>query len=157
MFSIKFGAVLLCAGTLVLAGCEHMGDKEATGTVVGGVAGALAGSQFGKGDGRLVTTALGALVGAGIGGSVGNSMDETDRLKSQAAFNNAAAAPVGKSITWYNEENGNHGSVVATREGRANDGAYCREFQQNVVVAGKEQQAYGTACRQPDGTWKIVK
>jgi len=23
------------------------------------------------------------------------------------------------------------------------------------MIAGKEQQTYGTACRQPDGTWKV--
>lgn len=32
----------------------------------------------------------------------------------------------------------------------------CREFQQNVVIDGKRQQAHGTACRQPDGSWRIV-
>jgi len=25
-----------------------------------------------------------------------------------------------------------------------------------VIVGGQEEQAYGTACRQPDGSWKIV-
>jgi surface antigen len=35
-------------------------------------------------------------------------------------------------------------------------GAYCREFQQTVTIGGKTESAYGTACRQPDGTWKVV-
>ncbi|MBM3487164.1 MAG: hypothetical protein FJX67_11125 [Alphaproteobacteria bacterium] len=34
--------------------------------------------------------------------------------------------------------------------------AYCREFQREVVIAGVPQQAYGTACWQPDGSWKFV-
>jgi surface antigen len=34
-------------------------------------------------------------------------------------------------------------------------GTYCREFQSNVVIGGKDEKAYGTACRQPDGSWKI--
>ena len=33
----------------------------------------------------------------------------------------------------------------------------CREFQQTIVVNGEQQQGYGKACRQPDGTWKIVE
>ena len=33
----------------------------------------------------------------------------------------------------------------------------CREFQQTIVVNGQEQPGYGKACRQPDGTWKIVE
>ena len=36
------------------------------------------------------------------------------------------------------------------------DGTYCREFQQTVTVGGRTEEAYGTACRQPDGSWKIV-
>lgn len=32
----------------------------------------------------------------------------------------------------------------------------CREFQETVMIGGKPQKAYGTACRQPDGTWKRV-
>lgn len=32
----------------------------------------------------------------------------------------------------------------------------CREFQQKILIDGKEQSAYGTACRQPDGSWRVV-
>jgi surface antigen len=39
---------------------------------------------------------------------------------------------------------------------QAANGTYCREYQQEITVGGKEQQSYGTACRQPDGTWKIL-
>jgi hypothetical protein len=33
---------------------------------------------------------------------------------------------------------------------------YCREYQNVAVVDGKPVKSYGTACRQPDGSWKIV-
>lgn len=36
-------------------------------------------------------------------------------------------------------------------------GQYCREFQSTVLVGGVPQQSYGTACQQPDGTWRIVR
>jgi hypothetical protein len=36
------------------------------------------------------------------------------------------------------------------------DGQYCREYTRNIVVGGKQQKAYGNACMQPDGRWKIV-
>ena len=36
-------------------------------------------------------------------------------------------------------------------------GAYCREYQQEIVVGGRVQQGYGRACRQPDGSWKVVQ
>jgi hypothetical protein len=32
----------------------------------------------------------------------------------------------------------------------------CREFQQSIVVDGQPQDAYGTTCQQPDGTWKVM-
>lgn len=32
----------------------------------------------------------------------------------------------------------------------------CREFQKTVTIGGKPQQAYGTMCQQPDGSWKTV-
>lgn len=31
---------------------------------------------------------------------------------------------------------------------------YCREYQTAIVVGGKTQPAYGTACLMPDGSWQ---
>lgn len=31
---------------------------------------------------------------------------------------------------------------------------YCREYQTTVTVNGEQQEAFGTACRQPDGSWQ---
>jgi hypothetical protein len=36
------------------------------------------------------------------------------------------------------------------------DGEYCREYTKNVSIGGKIQQAFGTACMLPDGTWKMM-
>ena len=33
---------------------------------------------------------------------------------------------------------------------------YCREYTREVVVDGRPARAYGQACRQPDGSWRIV-
>ncbi len=35
-------------------------------------------------------------------------------------------------------------------------GQTCREYQTTVTVDGQTQPSYGTACLQPDGTWRIV-
>jgi surface antigen len=32
----------------------------------------------------------------------------------------------------------------------------CREFSQRVFIDGRRETAYGVACRQPDGGWRIV-
>ena len=44
--------------------------------------------------------------------------------------------------------------TVAPMRGDAR--AECREFQQTIMIGGQATKAYGTACRQADGTWKIV-
>jgi hypothetical protein len=33
----------------------------------------------------------------------------------------------------------------------------CREYQSTVNVGGQAQQMVGTACQQPDGSWRIVR
>ena len=33
----------------------------------------------------------------------------------------------------------------------------CRPYQSTIQVNGQPQQSYGTACLQPDGTWRIVQ
>ncbi len=35
-------------------------------------------------------------------------------------------------------------------------GQYCREYQSTTVINGAPQPMYGTACLQPDGSWRIV-
>jgi len=48
------------------------------------------------------------------------------------------------------------GTVTPKPAYQTSSGQYCREFQQSITVGGQTQDAYGTACRQPDGTWKVV-
>jgi len=152
----------LAAAALLLGACEGagvggMGGKQTGGALIGAAGGGLLGSQFGSGTGRLVATGAGVLLGALLGSEVGKSMDETDRLRSQAVWRQAQSAPVGQPIVWNNPANGHHGQVVTVRDGTdQRTGAYCREFQETVTIGGRQEQAYGTACRQPDGTWRVV-
>ena len=157
--------VLLVAAGLGLSACENTGggrqgggvSKEGAGTVLGGIGGAALGSLFGSGKGRLVGVAAGALAGAYLGNQVGQSLDRADRAAMERASNQAANAPIGQQISWRNPDSGNSGTVTPVREGTNNaTGEYCREFQQNVTIGGKTEQAFGTACRQPDGSWHII-
>ena len=147
----------LAAAALILAACSDAGQKQTAGTVIGGVAGAVLGSQIGSGTGQLVATAVGTLAGAMIGSEIGKSLDRDDQRAMAQAEQRAHTAPVGEKIVWNNPDSGNYGSVTPIRDGRdAQSNAYCREYQTTVVVDGREQSAYGTACQQPDGSWKIV-
>lgn len=149
----------LLVTTLALGGCAADGSNqsETLGTLIGAGLGAWAGSSIGSGDGQIVATAAGTMLGAAIGNQVGRSMDELDRMKARDAQQYAYTAPIGETIVWNNPDSGNYGNVTPVRDGYAGtSGQYCREFQTEVTVDGQQQNGYGTACRQEDGSWKIV-
>ncbi len=149
-------AVVLIAFTTAACQDGRYGTKQTVGALGGAAAGGLLGAQFGKGKGQLAMTAAGALLGALIGSEIGRSMDEVDRMQAEQAYGQAQAAPIGQTIAWDNPDTGNYGSVTPTREGKqTGTGQYCREFQQTVVIGGKQEDAYGIACRQPDGSWEV--
>lgn len=81
-------------------------------------------------------------------------LNEAQQREHEAAQIAATTAPIGERIIW--QEGGASGTVVATREGTSTSGRYCREFQQEVSIGGKTEQAYGTACRNPDGSWEVI-
>ena len=147
------------AVALLLPACQaqNMGTKEGFGTLGGAAAGGLVGSTIGKGSGRLAATAAGVVLGGWLGNEIGSSLDNADRAQISHANSRAYTAPVGQQITWNNPQSGNAGTITPVRDGYANDGAYCREFQQSITVGGQRQQGYGRACQQPDGSWKIVQ
>lgn len=150
--------VLVALLALSLGACESYGQKETGGTLIGAGLGGLLGSQFGGGTGKLAMTALGVVGGGLLGNSLGRSLDRADQAYYSRASQQAAAAPIGETITWSNPQSGNYGTVTPTREGyQGTTGAYCREYQQEIVVGGQRQQGYGQACRQPDGSWKVVQ
>jgi surface antigen len=97
-------------------------------------------------------------LGAFLGNQIGQSLDKADTMYANRAANQAfETAPSGTSTAWRNPDSGNSGTVVPKPAYQASNGEYCREFTQTVSVGGRAQEAYGTACRQPDGSWRIVQ
>lgn len=151
--------VIAAIAVLFLSGCGGaggFGNKQLGGMLLGGAGGGFLGSQFGKGNGKLAATAIGALLGVGIGGSIGQSLDRIDQLHAQQAAQTAInTAPSNQTVVWQNPNTGNYGSTTPLRTYQTQSGQYCREYQQEVTVGGRTQRAYGTACRQSDGSWQI--
>jgi len=154
--------------TTMLAGCnppppgagQQTGgvSKQDIGTVLGGVGGAVIGSTMGGGRGRLMTTAAGAILGGFAGSSIGSSLDKADaQYANQTAQKAFETSQPGQALPWRNPQSGNSGTITPQAPYQTADGTYCREFQQTIVVGGKSQNAYGKACRQEDGSWKIVQ
>ena len=151
----------LLAGALVLSlgACEgnQYGQKQTVGVVLGGIAGGLLGAQVGSGKGKLAATAVGTLLGAVIGSEVGKSLDKADRLYAQQTAQTALETNrTGQISSWRNPDNGHGGSITPTRTYQTAQGGSCREYQQTVTIGGKTETAYGRACRDADGTWRLL-
>lgn len=145
---------VLSLSSFLLAACANDGHmKERTGMLLGGATGALLGSQFGKGKGKMAAIAVGTLAGSMVGSELGRSLDEQDRQLSRGATQQALES--GQSTNWNNNNSGHSGTITPTRTYTA-DNTQCREYQHRVKINGRYQDAYGTACRQPDGTWRLV-
>lgn len=142
--------------SISLVACEQSGTKQNIGTLLGAGAGAVAGSQVGSGKGQLAAVAVGTLLGAVAGSSIGKSLDNADQLAMQHTMNQSLErAPSGQRSDWRNPDSGHSGSYTPQPAYKAASGQTCREFQQTIVVGGREESAYGTACRMPDGSWQV--
>lgn len=138
---------------LIISGCATTkGPNENIGMVIGGIVGGTLGHQIGKGDGQTVATVLGTIIGTTIGGNVGRSMDETDQLKVAHALETVRT---GVATSWSNPDTNYHYEVVPTRT-YDQTGKPCREYQVEALIGGKKEIIYGTACRQDDGSWKVM-
>ncbi|MFQ5773127.1 MAG: RT0821/Lpp0805 family surface protein [Kiloniellaceae bacterium] len=127
-------------------------NREVLGSVLGGAAGAAIGAQIGRGDGQTAAIIGGAILGVLVGGSVGRMMDEVDQHCIGQALEHA---PDGQAIVWKDPNAGAQYQVVPTQTFQRPDGRYCREYTTTATVGGRTQQVYGTACRQPDGSWQL--
>lgn len=142
------------------AACATGGDSTIEGskkTILGSMAGAAAGGLIGAAAGGGAAGIVGGvLLGGLIGGVAGNALDQRDKqIAAQNAQHTFETARTGTTSTWQNPDSGHSGSITPTRTYQAASGEYCREYQQDVVIGGEKHQSYGTACRQPDGSWKI--
>ena len=152
----RFGIVLVTSLGL-MACAENAGRKETGGTVIGAVAGGLLGSTIGKGSGKVIAVGVGAVLGGIIGSEVGKSLDRADRAHMHRTTQQSLETQnTGQSSTWRNPDSQHSGTVTPTRTYQRDDGRPCREFQQTVTIDGRTERAYGRACRQSDGSWKIV-
>lgn len=156
--------LLIPALALSLAACQQSDylrsdgnvKKSTIGTVSGAVIGGVLGSKIGKGSGNGIAIGVGTLLGAAIGQSIGSSLDAADLgYHDKAAQHALEDSQVGHASTWRNPDSGNSGTITPTRTFEVARGQYCREYTQTINVGGQTERAYGTACRQEDGSWEI--
>lgn len=124
-------------------------SSNLAGQILGGVGGGVLGHQIGDGRGQVAATIGGTLIGSVLGGQLTTS----DRRCTHQVFEYGNP---GQQIAWSNPNN-NHNYSFIPQEPYQVQGRYCREYQAVATVGGRRQETYGTACRQPDGDWEIVK
>jgi surface antigen len=154
MIRPRLNTILGLGFLVLLAGCQgqQLGISTAAGGIGGATAGGLLGAALGGGNTGI---ASGVLIGGLLGAGVGQMLDQrSQQMQAQTVTQALETTPVGTASTWRNPDNGNSGSITPTRTFQNQGGAYCREFQQEIVVGGQAQQATNTACRQPDGSWR---
>jgi len=141
---------------VLMAGCATIQENPKTtiGAVGGGTFGGLVAGAAGASPAGIAAGVIGGML---LGGMVGSLLDERDKkMAAEAAYRALETAPTGRPVAWNNPDSGHSGTVTPTKTYQTSGGSYCREYQQTVIIDGKQERGYGTACRQPDGSWKIV-
>ncbi len=149
-------AGMLAVAAVDMSGCTP-GDNVPGATAAGALAGGLIGNQIFSGRNAFAGVLAGALIGGIVGNRVGNYMDRQDRINMESAI---IHTPVNQEATWTSHQAGPNGRKVtytvrpvkAYHRGRR----YCREYQTTVRIGGRDEKAFGKACRMPGGQWKIM-
>ena len=148
----KYLTVIILFSSL-LFGCAT--TKEESGALTGALAGAAIGSAIGDGRGQLLAIWLGAVIGTQVGATIGKYMDDQDRHNLASTLETQRTS---SGSSWINPDTGYRytATPVKTYEDPTGPGP-CREFTVDASIGGKTEQIYGTACRQADGSWKVIK
>ncbi len=153
-YSKKYIVITITVLSFLVSACATpgRGEQEQAGMVIGSVLGGVLGAQVGKGRGRTAAIIAGTMIGSAIGGNVGRSMDATDRLKTAHTLETVRT---GVHSSWRNPDTGHKYTVTPTSTYATPSGP-CREYTVDGYIGGKKEKIYGTACRQPDGSWKTT-
>jgi len=152
---------LFCALFLAvfLAACVHDDgsvNRRDVGMIAGAAGGAVAGNAIG-GDNqtaRVLGIITGALVGGAVGGYLGSRWDNYDRMQAALAMD---VNPDQQAAIWRNPNNNAQSQFTPTRTFYQNNNTPCRDFTTTVTIDGRQETGRGTACRQPDGSWRITQ
>lgn len=126
-------------------------DREQLGAVLGGALGAGIGREIGGRDAGPAATLGGAILGAVIGGSIGRRMDDTDQHCAGQALEYAEE---GQIVRWRDPDGAEY-RISPLRTFETSTNRFCREFRSWAVIAGREEETVGTACRDVDGRWRL--
>lgn len=145
------------------------------GTLLGAGFGGYVGSNIGHGTGKLVATGAGTF----LGGVLGNQLFRSGGGLGGSGYYQPQPTYYQPQPVYYQQPVYYHPAPVYYQPAPvyyepspprvvyyqpapppppavSYDSVYCREGTWQGVIGGTYQQIYGTACRQPDGSWRIT-
>ena len=175
---MRKSAVFFLACILAMIPAAARAGDIGLGTLVGAGLGALVGNQIGHGTGKIAATAVGAFTGGVIGHHTvdrswhgrhdgyarGGYVDYYTPQRVVYTPNYVAPPAPPVQIVYarpyydapvYAESAYAPPPIETSYDDTPPD--YCREYTQRIQIGSQVQESYGTACQQPDGSWKIVK
>ena len=145
-------AMALAAGAFFLAACSG-GPSLETGAIAGANPETVVGSPVASGSGEPT---VGAVEGGLMGSDVGESLNDADRAVAlKAEYEALEYGRAGQPTQWLARKGDNRGEIKVGTTYQVNR-LDCREYTHNIWIGGRLRVVRGTACRQPDGAWRIV-
>ncbi len=71
-----------------------------------------------------------------------------EAMRTALEFNQAE-----EGVDWANSESGNRGEIVPRRTFVTDLGVFCRDYDEHLLVGGRDGVVRNTACRSDDGDW----
>lgn len=137
--------VMISGLTMGLTACSP-GHNTVGSTIAGAAAGGILGGAIFGGSGLAIAGS--ALAGGVIGNLVGQHMDRSDRERAAAAY----ASDSGRA-KWQSRQ-GYIYTVEPVRKFTRN-GRHCRRYKTTVQIKSRFKTAYGIACRDRHGRWRV--
>lgn len=98
----------------------------------------------------------GTLIASIEKGELGPSIEQSDREAAyQAEYFALQSGRPGTPVAWRGGNPGHAGEVIPGPIYRVNQ-YECRDYAHTVTINGRSASARGTACREPDGSWRPV-
>jgi len=155
-----FAACLLAPlifSTHAKADCNNTSTEGVIGGIAGAALGGFLGSKLGNGSGRTIATIGGVLAGGFLGNQVATQLTCQDQQSVYSTTQNTLEDyPTGKSATWNNPDSGHWGTVTPIQTYQNEARQNCRQFEQTIYIDSAPETGTGVACRQADGTWRII-
>jgi surface antigen len=79
--------------------------------------------------------------------------DSDVKLASRLVQTTLESAPDGATRRWTNKQTGNSGEITPLRTYVTEDGSFCRDYREQLAIAGDSGRFYYTACRGGSARW----